>query len=183
MNRLISKAFIFVFFVFLPIHVYAQSAQFSPSLGQIIQELSDNENPQIIEDDFESDLINPDFLIDDGLIYDDYTKIKVRILDKITAESRTFDLDIEKTVAYGALRIRPMTCKKTPPIEEPESAGFLQIWEKSHEGQAEWIFSGWMFASSPSLSSMEHPVYDIWVEDCGGDIIATTDIITEPIPE
>lgn len=93
-------------------------------------------------------------------------KVQVRILDKITAKSRTFDLNIGKTVAYGSLRLRPMACKKAPPIEEPESVSFLQVWEKMHEGSDEWVFSGWMFASSPSLSAMEHPVYDVWILDC-----------------
>ncbi len=112
--------------------------------------------------------IDPDFLKDDGDNYDDFPKVTVRILDKITADTKTFDLDIGKTVAYGALRIRPMTCKKAPPIEEPESVSFLQIWEKMHEGNDHWVFSGWMFESSPSLSAMEHPIYDVWVIDCVG---------------
>ena len=111
-------------------------------------------------------IIDPDFLKEEGAQYDDYSKVSVRILDKITAATKTFDLEIGKTVAYGNLRIRPMTCKKTPPIEEPESASFLQIWEKLHEGSDQWVFSGWMFASSPSLSAMEHPVYDVWVTGC-----------------
>lgn len=111
-------------------------------------------------------IIDPNFLNDNVKAYDDYAKVIVRILDKITAESRTFDLNIGKTVAFGSLRIRPMTCKKSPPIEEPESASFLQIWEKTPEMKDEWVFSGWMFASSPSLSAMEHPVYDVWVVDC-----------------
>lgn len=129
-------------------------------LGTVIQ-------PQIEGDELsEDDFIDPDFLKDDVKAYDDYPKVSVRILDKITADTKTFDLEIGKTVAYGSIRIRPMTCKKTPPIEEPESASFLQIWEKTFEGSDVWIFSGWMFASSPSLSSMEHPVYDVWVIDC-----------------
>jgi len=127
-------------------------------LGTVIQEQAadvDDEN-----------FIDDDFLLDDGALYDDFAKVTVRILDKITADTKTFDLKIGNTVAYGALRIRPMACKKSPPIDEPESASFLQIWEKMHEGTDEWVFSGWMFASSPSLSAMEHPVYDVWVIDC-----------------
>lgn len=123
----------------------------------------------IIEDQLQGEddaVIDPDFLLDDEKQYDDFPKVTVRILDKITADTKTFDLDIGKTVAYGSLRIRPMTCKKSLPIEEPESASFLQIWEKMHEGTDEWVFSGWMFASSPSLSPMEHPVYDVWIIDC-----------------
>lgn len=111
--------------------------------------------------------LDPDFLSDDeGKNYDDYPSVTVRILDKITAESHSFDLAVGKTVKFGSIRIRPMTCKKAPPIEEPESVSFLQIWEQLPDGANEWIFSGWMFASSPSLSAMDHPVYDVWVLDC-----------------
>lgn len=157
------------------------------SLGTILRTQLENEgtgegipDPEIIEgegerapatgtkpEDVESDVrVDPDFLAGDGKAFDDYNAVTVRILDKITAETRSFDLEVGKTVAFGSIRIRPMTCKKAPPIEEPESASFLQIWEKMPEGGDEWVFSGWMFASSPSLSAMDHPVYDVWVLDC-----------------
>lgn len=127
----------------------------------------DNGEDQPSEESLPDDVvIDPNFLNDDSVSYDNYNKVVVRILDKITADTRTFDLNIGKTVAYGSLRMRPMTCKKAPPIEEPESASFIQIWEKIPDDEDAWVFSGWMFASSPSLSSMEHPVYDVWVIDC-----------------
>lgn len=146
-----------------------------PNLGDLIDNLS--AEPIVESSDVfiapegapfidESDFIDPDFLKDEGKSFDDFAKVTVRILDKITADTRTYDLDIGKTVAYGPLRLRPMACKKSPPIEEPESASFLQIWEKITRGEDKWIFSGWMFASSPSLSAMEHPVYDVWIIDC-----------------
>jgi len=111
--------------------------------------------------------LDPDFLSDEaGKNYDDYPSVTIRILDKITAESHSFDLEIGKIVKFGSIRIRPTTCKKAPPIEEPESVSFLQIWEQLSDGSNDWVFSGWMFASSPSLSAMDHPVYDVWVLDC-----------------
>lgn len=98
--------------------------------------------------------------------YTDKPIIQVRILDKVTARARTFDLSVGQTVTYGNLRIKPRSCQKSSPLDEPESAAFLQIWEVGTQGERTWIFSGWMFASSPSLSAMEHPVYDVWVIDC-----------------
>ena len=132
------------------------------------QTIINNQTTLDIEEEFEieSEFIDPDFLKDEGSGYDDYAKVKLRFLNKITAENETFELSIGKTVAYGSLRIRPMACKKAPPIDEPESASFLQIWEKIPDSEDEWNFSGWMFASSPSLSALEHPVYDVWVMDC-----------------
>lgn len=165
------------FFVFLAF-ASATSAQDAVSdgtktLGTIIRSQLDgggvisDETPAIAADVMpENAVIDPDFLSGDITAYDDYTKVVIRILDKVTADTRTFDLNVGKTVAFGSLRIRPTTCKKAPPIEEPESVSFLQIWEKTPEANDEWVFSGWMFASSPSLSAMEHPVYDVWVIDC-----------------
>ena len=68
---------------------------------------------------------------------------------------------------FGTLTILVHACKKRPPEEPPESAAFLEIDEKRPgDTQTRRVFSGWMFASSPALSAMEHPVYDINVLDC-----------------
>ena len=95
-----------------------------------------------------------------------YDVVKFRSLDKITAQTKIFEVKVGSTVKYGPLYIKVQSCQKNPPIEAPESAAFVQIWEISSEQKAQWIFSGWMFASSPGLSSMDHPVYDVWVLDC-----------------
>ena len=95
-----------------------------------------------------------------------YPVVRLRALDKITARTVSFDVNVGETVKFGDIYIRPQTCQEPPPIEEPESAAFLQIWERPNEDESKWIFSGWMFASSPGLSAMDHPVYDVWVLDC-----------------
>lgn len=98
-------------------------------------------------------------------------KIVLRALDKVTATTRDFTVDVGDTLNYGSLEIKVLHCEKKPPEEVPEVYGFLQVFEKQPD-QKEPIklFSGWMFASSPALSSLEHPVYDIWVLDCVGDL-------------
>jgi len=68
--------------------------------------------------------------------------------------------------AEHCLRVAVLACRKAPPEEEPESAAFLVIDELSPGTRAERVFSGWMFASSPALSALAHPVYDVWVLDC-----------------
>lgn len=89
-------------------------------------------------------------------------------LDKITARISTINVAVGQTVSFGSLQITLKACDKHPPEETPESAAFLQIIEQK-EGEAPVTrFSGWMFASSPALSAMEHPVYDLWVLDCTG---------------
>lgn len=96
----------------------------------------------------------------------DYPIVKLQSLDKVTARTMVFEAKVGSTVKFGPLYIKIQSCRKAPPIEKPESASFLQIWEITTEEKANWIFSGWMFASSPSLSSMDHPIYDVWIIDC-----------------
>lgn len=102
----------------------------------------------------------------EGATYLEKPVVKLQSLDKVTARTVTFEANIGATVKFGPLYIKAQTCREAPPVEQPESAAFLQIWEISKENEPEWVFSGWMFASSPGLSSMDHPVYDVWVLDC-----------------
>lgn len=97
---------------------------------------------------------------------DEYPVVKLRSLDKISARTMTFEARVGSTVKFGPIYIKIQTCRKAPPIEPPEAAAFLQIWEVTPQEEARWIFSGWMFGSSPALSSMDHPVYDVWLIDC-----------------
>jgi hypothetical protein len=87
-------------------------------------------------------------------------------LDKITARVRPLELDVGETLAFGALRITLRACRKAPPEEAPESAAFVEIDEVRTPQFPIRLFSGWMFASSPALSALEHAVYDVWVTDC-----------------
>ncbi len=91
----------------------------------------------------------------------------LRGLDKITARVTTFEVSEGETVKFGTLRITLDACKKRPPEEPPETTAFLEIVEiRPGEDKSASLFIGWMFASSPALSALEHPVYDVWVIDC-----------------
>jgi hypothetical protein len=90
----------------------------------------------------------------------------LRGLDKITARVSTFVAPIGQPVHFGTLSIVARACRERPQTETPESAAYLEIQEtKPDEGTA-MLFHGWMFASSPALSALEHPVYDVWVISC-----------------
>ena len=91
-------------------------------------------------------------------------------LDKITARTEVLRLPMGETVAYGTLRLRARACLTTPPTEPPESAVFLEIEVVDPGREPTTAFSGWMFASSPSLSALEHPVYDVWPIECAEPI-------------
>ncbi|HSO43781.1 MAG TPA: DUF2155 domain-containing protein [Rhodospirillales bacterium] len=87
-------------------------------------------------------------------------------LDKVTARISTIEAPVGQPVRFGTLEIVARHCDKTPPEERPEAAAFLQISEIKQGEPTESLFSGWMFASSPALSPLEHPVYDVVVVDC-----------------
>lgn len=87
-------------------------------------------------------------------------------LDKVTARISSFTAPIGKVVRFGTLEITARKCHKRPPEEPPESAAFLEIRDIKRGEAPLLLFRGWMFASSPALSSLEHPVYDVWVKDC-----------------
>jgi hypothetical protein len=90
----------------------------------------------------------------------------LRGVDKITARVTDIDAPVGTTVTFGTLSIVARTCHKRPPVEPPEVSVFLEISDKSLTLPAKRVFTGWMFASSPGLNALEHPVYDVWVIDC-----------------
>ena len=87
-------------------------------------------------------------------------------LDKITARVSVIYAPIGTEVRMGALEIIVRRCDKRPPTETPETTAYLEIRERHQDEEAAKLFAGWMFASSPAASAMEHPVYDLWVVDC-----------------
>jgi hypothetical protein len=87
-------------------------------------------------------------------------------LDKISARVSRVEVQIGTTITFGSLKITPRHCDKRPPEETPESSVFIEIIEELPDEQPKLEFSGWMFASSPALSALDHPVYDVWVVDC-----------------
>ena len=90
-------------------------------------------------------------------------------LNKVTARVSTIEVPVGATARFGTLEVIVRHCDKRPPEETPESTAFMDIWEVRPGESAVSLFRGWMFASSPALSALEHPVYDIWVLDCAGD--------------
>ncbi len=90
----------------------------------------------------------------------------LRGLDKVTARVREYELPVGQTMRMGGLSITVRACHTRPPEEPPESTAFLEIDENRAGNTQERVFSGWMFASSPALNPLEHPVYDVWLMTC-----------------
>jgi hypothetical protein len=89
-------------------------------------------------------------------------------LDKITGRIINFDEDIGETVQFGALRVKTDACYTRPATEAANTDAFVEVDEITLQGEVKRIFSGWMFAASPGLHGVEHPIYDIWLNDCKG---------------
>ncbi|MET0875861.1 MAG: DUF2155 domain-containing protein [Tardiphaga sp.] len=87
-------------------------------------------------------------------------------LDKITGRIINFDADIGETVQFGALRVKTDACYTRPATEAANTDAFVEVDEITLQGEVKRIFSGWMFAASPGLHGVEHPIYDVWLSDC-----------------
>jgi hypothetical protein len=92
--------------------------------------------------------------------------LELRALDKITGRASIILAPLNKTIKYATLEITARTCYSTPPSETPETSAFLQIDDHRADKSQSRAFSGWMYASSPGLNSLQHPLYDVWVISC-----------------
>jgi len=96
----------------------------------------------------------------------DCPAVSLRSVDKITGRTSTIEIPIGESSNIGNLKITPQRCLKKPPEEMPENAAFLLVEESDKDSNLNVVFNGWMFASNPAISAMEHPIWDIWVLDC-----------------
>jgi hypothetical protein len=94
------------------------------------------------------------------------TLLMMRGLDKITGRPTNITAPIGKPVQFATFTITAQYCYSTPPSETPETTAFVQIEDHRPDQPARKIFSGWMYASSPGLNAVEHPLYDVWVISC-----------------
>lgn len=87
-------------------------------------------------------------------------------IDKITGRIINFDVYIDETVQFGALQVTPRVCYSRPEAEEAKTDAFVEVDEITLDRKIRRIFTGWMFAQSPGLNAVEHPVYDVWLKEC-----------------
>jgi len=87
-------------------------------------------------------------------------------LDKVTGRISHLEIPMDQTVEFGALKVTPRVCDTRPPTEPPDTASFVEVDEVKLTGEEQRIFTGWMFAESPGLHAVEHPVFDVWLTSC-----------------
>ena len=101
-------------------------------------------------------------------------------LDKITGRVINFDSAIGETVQFGALQVTVRACYTRPPTETANTDAFVEVDEVTLQGEVRRIFTGWMFAASPGLHGVEHPIYDVWLTDCKSPV--QTAAVPDPTP-
>jgi hypothetical protein len=87
-------------------------------------------------------------------------------LDKVTAKISRLEVPLNETRTFGALKVTARACYTRAPTEPPKTTTFVEVDETQLDGKEKRIFSGWMFADSPGLNAVEHPVFDVWLTDC-----------------
>ncbi len=97
-------------------------------------------------------------------------------LDKITGRIINFPVEVGETVQFGALQLTTRACYTRPAEEAANTDAFVEVDEVTLQGEVKRIFTGWMFAASPGLHAVEHPIYDLWLTDCkGGTQVVSAD--------
>ncbi len=87
-------------------------------------------------------------------------------LDKVTATIKKLEVPLGQTVEFGSIKVTPRACYSRPPTEKPKTTTFVEVDEVQLDGEVKRIFTGWMFAESPGLHAVEHPVFDVWLTEC-----------------
>lgn len=135
--------------VITPLFLSASVESTIPPLKQTNKEFSDEESP----DDAHKPSVQK------------HKYVVFKALNKVSARVSTIEVPLGEATTFQRLVIVPTKAYKAPPEDIPEIKVYVQIFEKTLDGQTNELFSGWMFASSPSSSAMEHPVYDVWITD------------------
>lgn len=107
-------------------------------------------------------------------------------LDKITGRITTFDVYMNETVQFGALQVTPKVCYSRDATEAQKVDGFVEVEEITLDRKIRRIFTGWMFADSPGLNAVEHPIYDVWLTGCKvkSDVPRPADLkLPDPTPQ
>jgi hypothetical protein len=87
-------------------------------------------------------------------------------LDKVTAAVKQVTVQLNQTGEFRTLKITPRACYTRAPTEPPRTSTFVEIDEILFDGKEKRIFTGWMFAESPGLNPLLHPVFDVWLTSC-----------------
>ena len=140
--------------------LYAQNIEDVPLIN--LNDLEPTYEDEVLDLEIENDLKDNDFINSKSKNFKE-PFATVSLLNKITAEVKTMNIKLKENYLYEELKIYVIDCYNSDPLEKAETAVYLNIY---NEKSMKKIFNGWMIKSLPSISSMEHPIYDLWVDDC-----------------
>ena len=97
----------------------------------------------------------------------DGTFTDLKILDKISSKNTLVKLKNGEIITFKDLSIKSLKCKDSEFDDSPEITAYIQVKDLTNENNNEvFVFNGWMFSSSPSITPFDHPVYDVWLVSC-----------------
>ena len=100
--------------------------------------------------------------LEDGKVY-----INIKALDKITAKTSSIRLAVGDKKFFGSLEINALKCQLYEGSDTSDTVAYIQVKDTSaKDNNRVFIFNGWTFASSPTLRSIDHPIYDLWLIGC-----------------
>jgi hypothetical protein len=108
--------------------------------------------------------------------------LELRALDKITGRASVVLAPLNVPVTFKTLTIVARSCYSTPASETPETSAFLQIDDHRADQPDRRVFAGWMYASSPGLNGMQHPLYDVWAISCRTNAPGQASSVTAAAP-
>ena len=165
------KTFIFIFFLSSTLSVFAEDKIESVPLINL-EELS----PTFEEDKVELEKVeeNINNLNNNQDIPKEYNSkknnkiyINLKALDKITAKTSTFRLAVGEKKFFASLEISALKCQLSENNDSVDTVAYLQVKDLSAKDNNQvFLFNGWTFASSPTLQSIDHPIYDLWITSC-----------------
>ena len=98
---------------------------------------------------------------------DDKVYINLTALDKITAKTSSIKLAIGDKKIFGSLEIQALKCQLSESSDTSDTVAYIQVKDLSAKDNNQvFLFNGWTFASSPTLQSIDHPIYDLWITSC-----------------
>ncbi|MDC0200450.1 DUF2155 domain-containing protein [Candidatus Pelagibacter sp.] len=106
-------------------------------------------------------------LFNGKLFASDLNHVEIKILDKVSSKTSQLTLKIHEEEAFENLLIKILKCKNSEFDDDPEITAYMQVQDITIKSNDKvFVFNGWTFSSSPSISLFDHPVYDIWLTKC-----------------
>ena len=135
--------------------------QLSPTFEEEKSELENIEESNYDIDKNEESLASKESVMDDKIY------VNLTALNKITAKTSSIKLAIGENSFFGPLEIKALKCQMSQSESSSDAVAYIQVRDLSNKRNDQvFIFNGWTFASSPTLQSIDHPVYDLWITSC-----------------